>query len=69
MLFISLIVLALGTSAKVELKANRYFIFTPECYDEFFINSNFFHFECLKISLSKLLSYMIVILSVILKVP
>ncbi|KAM3144133.1 hypothetical protein pb186bvf_003897 [Paramecium bursaria] len=68
-LFISLIVLALGTSTGVEQKVNKYFIFTPECYDEFFINSNFFHFECLKTSLSKLLSYMIVILSVILKVP
>jgi len=55
----------------------REFFFTPlaqfivpkHCYDEFFVNFNFFHVACLKIVLSKCLGYSIVALAVIVKLP
>jgi mannose-P-dolichol utilization defect protein 1 len=39
------------------------------CFDEFFINYNFFHVTCLKIVISKCLGYGIIVASVIVKVP
>ncbi|CAM1332771.1 MPDU1 (predicted) [Pycnogonum litorale] len=44
--------------------------FIPEqCYDEFFINLNFLHVECLKISISKALGIGIILGSSLVKVP
>ncbi|XP_046452150.1 mannose-P-dolichol utilization defect 1 protein-like [Daphnia pulex] len=44
-------------------------VLTPQCYDEFFVNFNFFHVECLKAALSKGLGLGIIAGSVLVKVP
>lgn len=45
------------------------FIFSEECYDKLVIQKDFLHIECIKKTLSEFISYSIVALSVILKVP
>ncbi|XP_045029684.1 mannose-P-dolichol utilization defect 1 protein isoform X1 [Daphnia magna] len=44
-------------------------VLSPQCYDEFFLNFNFFHVECLKAALSKGLGLGIIAGSVLVKVP
>lgn len=44
-------------------------VLTPECYDEFFLNMNFFHVVCLKAALSKGLGIGIIAGSCLVKVP
>ncbi|KAL9965803.1 hypothetical protein ACROYT_G029650 [Oculina patagonica] len=45
------------------------FIVPKYCHDEFFLNFNFFHVACLKIAVSKVLGYGIVVGSAIIKIP
>jgi len=44
-------------------------VLSPECYDEFFLNFNFFHVDCLKAALSKGLGLGIIAGSMLVKVP
>jgi len=44
-------------------------VLTPECYDEFFLNMNFLHVDCLKAALSKGLGIGIIAGSCLVKVP
>jgi len=44
-------------------------VLTPQCYDEFFVDFNFFHVECLKAAVSKALGIVIIAGSVLVKVP
>lgn len=46
-----------------------YYIFSEECFDKLVIQKDFLHIECIKKTLSELISYTIIILSVILKAP
>ncbi|XP_071988034.1 mannose-P-dolichol utilization defect 1 protein-like [Engystomops pustulosus] len=44
-------------------------ILPERCYDEFFLNYNLLHVECLKILLSKMLGFGIILGSIMVKVP
>ncbi|CAD8186374.1 unnamed protein product [Paramecium pentaurelia] len=46
-----------------------YFIFSEECFDKLVLQKDFLNIECIKKTLSELISYSIVALSVILKAP
>ncbi|CAD8110906.1 unnamed protein product [Paramecium sonneborni] len=46
-----------------------FFVFSEECYDRLIIQKDFLHIECIKKTLSEIISYSIVALSVILKAP
>ncbi|KAL2079735.1 hypothetical protein ACEWY4_025479 [Coilia grayii] len=59
-----------ATSVMEPLKDVLLTYFMPEkCYDEFFLNFNFLHVECLKIVLSKCLGIGIILGSVLVKLP
>ncbi|KAM9426822.1 mannose-P-dolichol utilization defect 1b [Pholidichthys leucotaenia] len=63
-------VLAKGLSLMEHFKGFLLTYFIPEsCYDEFFINFNFLHVQCLKIALSKALGIGIILGSVMVKLP
>ncbi|EFX72543.1 hypothetical protein DAPPUDRAFT_31031, partial [Daphnia pulex] len=59
----------LSTDKMEYLKPVILQVLTPQCYDEFFVNFNFFHVECLKAALSKGLGLGIIAGSVLVKVP
>ena len=47
----------------------KLFVFTPECFETFFTRFDFFDAPCLKITISKALSYAIIAGAVVLKLP
>src|SRR5689334_2190390 len=49
--------------------ATVYGLLTSECHEEFFLNHNFFHTECLKLTIGKLLSIGIILGSLVYKLP
>ncbi|KAK6623272.1 hypothetical protein RUM43_009124 [Polyplax serrata] len=44
-------------------------VLTPECYDQYFLNFNFLHGECMKATISKALGIIIIVGSFTVKVP
>ncbi|XP_023653350.1 mannose-P-dolichol utilization defect 1b [Paramormyrops kingsleyae] len=60
----------MATSPMALMKEFLLMYFMPEtCYDEFFLNFNFLHVQCLKIVLSKGLGFGIILGSVMVKLP
>ncbi|XP_049800631.1 mannose-P-dolichol utilization defect 1 protein homolog isoform X2 [Schistocerca nitens] len=51
------------------IKKIIFLFLTPECFDEYFVNFNFFHVPCLKATISKALGLVIIAGSVMVKVP
>ncbi|CAD8099502.1 unnamed protein product [Paramecium sonneborni] len=46
-----------------------FFVFSEECFDKLVIQKDFLHISCIKKTLSEIISYTIIVLSVILKAP
>ena len=61
--------LTMGISTVADSSPLIYGLFRPECYTEFFHHHNFFDIPCLKLLLSKCLSYGILLGAVFVKVP
>ncbi|CAF0815474.1 unnamed protein product [Didymodactylos carnosus] len=58
-----------GNSVSTTIQQALQVLFTEQCYDEIFVHMNFFDMDCMKITLSKLIGYSILVGSLLVKVP